>query len=90
MVLQLPNGSFESINLEVLVRRKWRHAMDEPQALIPNVGGDRLEFLINIMILSTTIIHIPYVMKQVERYQWKVERNREIERHKLCINKMNQ
>ena len=69
MVLQLLNGSIEPSNLEVLVRRKWQHVVDEPRALIPNVGGDRLEFLINIMILSTTIVHIVYVMKQVERYQ---------------------
>ena len=47
------------------------------------VGDGRLEFLINMMIMSTTIVHIVYLKKQVERYQFKLERDKETERHKI-------
>ena len=85
-------GVFNPTSLKYQEQKK-RPATDEPRAPIINTKCWRWSPLVhyNMMILSTTIGHNVYVMKQIERYQWKLERDKETKKSwKLCIIKMNQ
>ena len=71
-------GVFNPTSLKYQEQKK-RPATDEPRAPIINTKCWRWSPLVhyNMMILSTTIGHNVYVMKQIERYQWKLERDKE-------------